>query len=222
MKGDFHIHSNYSDGELSPREIVILAKRVGLDVISIADHNTVGGVEEAIKEGKKINIKVIPAIELSTRYKGKKVHILGYFNSKIYKNKDFLNGLRLLSLGKIKEFKNNILREETCSKEKKKISLGCGIKFLKKFNGKVILAHPVCLDKKILKEILNFDFDGIEAIHSRNSSYDTEYFIKLAKENRYIYTAGSDFHKLFDSHSKHGMIGNTYLEIKDIDKLFCF
>ena len=94
MKGDFHIHSSYSDGELSPKEIVILAKRVGLDVISISDHNTIDGIEEAMKESKKVNINVVPAIELSTRYNGNKVYILGYFNSKMYKNKKFLNGLK--------------------------------------------------------------------------------------------------------------------------------
>lgn len=222
MKGDFHIHSSYSDGELSPKEIVILAKRVGLDVISISDHNTVDGVEEAIKESKKVNIKVVPAIELSTRYKGNRVHILGYFNSKIYKNKKFLNGLKLLKLRKINEFKNKIFNEKVISKKKSKISLEDGIKFLKMFNGKVILAHPVCLRKRILNEVLKFDFDGIEAIHSRNTIKDTKYFLNLAEENGYIYTAGSDFHKLFDSHDKHGMIGNVYLELKNIDKLFGF
>ena len=51
-----------------------------------------------MKESKKVNINVVPAIELSTRYKGNKVYILGYFNSKMYKNKKFLNGLKFLKL----------------------------------------------------------------------------------------------------------------------------
>lgn len=188
MKGDFHIHSIYSDGALSPKEIVILAKREGLDAISIADHNTVDGVEEAMNEGKKHKIKVIPAIELSTRYKGNRVHILGYFNYKIYKNKEFLYGLKLLKKGKIKEFKDKVLKEEYKGGEKKKISLESGIKFLKMFKGKIILAHPVCIrNKKILTEILNYDFDGIEAIHSKNTKKDTEYFKNIA-EKKDIYT----------------------------------
>jgi len=51
-KGDFHIHSTESDGELKPGEIVLLAKDRHLDIISITDHNTVSGNAQAIKVGK--------------------------------------------------------------------------------------------------------------------------------------------------------------------------
>ena len=51
-KGDFHIHSTASDGNLCPLEIIKLAKKKGLDIISITDHNTMGSVYEAMKIGK--------------------------------------------------------------------------------------------------------------------------------------------------------------------------
>jgi len=72
---DLHTHSYYSDGELSPRKIVMLAKKRGLKNIALTDHTSVKGVREAINEGKKIGIEVIPAIE----FRFDDGEILGYF-----------------------------------------------------------------------------------------------------------------------------------------------
>jgi predicted metal-dependent phosphoesterase TrpH len=79
MKIDLHIHTTASDGEFSPEEIVSLAKKQGFKLIAITDHDSIGGVEEAVKVGKKLGVKVIPGVELSTLLEGKiSVHMLGY------------------------------------------------------------------------------------------------------------------------------------------------
>jgi predicted metal-dependent phosphoesterase TrpH len=78
-KGDFHIHTRYSDGKYSPREVIDFARKSNLDIIAITDHDTVSGVEEAVKLGKESNIKVVPGIELSTMHDGESIHVLGYF-----------------------------------------------------------------------------------------------------------------------------------------------
>lgn len=92
-KGDFHIHSTESDGELKPGEIILLAKERKIDIIALTDHNTVSGNKQAIKVGKIHGVKVIPGIELSTRYKGNRVHILGYFKDNRDEIKVFLDKL---------------------------------------------------------------------------------------------------------------------------------
>lgn len=74
---DLHVHSTASDGTLSPREVVRLAKERGLVAIALTDHDTTAGVPEAIDEGNKIGIKVIPGIEISAEYGGGDIHILG-------------------------------------------------------------------------------------------------------------------------------------------------
>lgn len=79
MKADLHIHSYYSDGTYDIKKIVKYAKEKGLDIISLTDHDSVRGVKEAIDEGIKHNLKVIPGIEFSTYNNGESVHILGYF-----------------------------------------------------------------------------------------------------------------------------------------------
>jgi len=61
---DLHTHSYYSDGELSPKELVRLAKKKSILNLALTDHNSVKGVEEAISEGKKIGINVIPGVEV--------------------------------------------------------------------------------------------------------------------------------------------------------------
>lgn len=75
---DLHTHSIYSDGSMTPAELVRHAKDEGLSAIALSDHDSIGGVAEAVEEGKRIGIEVIPAIELSAEA-DTETHILGYY-----------------------------------------------------------------------------------------------------------------------------------------------
>lgn len=75
---DLHTHSLKSDGSMTPAEVVREAKKAGLAAIALSDHDTVDGLEEAIAEGEKIGVEVVPAIEFSVQSKTE-THILGYF-----------------------------------------------------------------------------------------------------------------------------------------------
>lgn len=88
---DFHVHTNCSDGLLSPDEVVRKAKEIGLAAIGIADHDSVDGIEEAIKTGNEIDIEVVPAVELSCLYNNNDIHVLGYYID--YKNPELLSFL---------------------------------------------------------------------------------------------------------------------------------
>lgn len=76
---DLHVHTNKSDGELEPKEIIQLAKKEGVKVLAITDHDTTDALKEARIECEKNNIEFIPGIELSSIDNGKEVHILGYY-----------------------------------------------------------------------------------------------------------------------------------------------
>lgn len=94
---DLHTHSSESDGKLTPAKLVKLAKSANLDFIALTDHDTTNGIESAIIEGKKLNIKVIPGLELSTNHNNESIHILAYFKDGTYKEQafqDFLNGMK--------------------------------------------------------------------------------------------------------------------------------
>lgn len=216
-KGDFHIHSIYSDGKCTPQEIVIISKEKNIDIISLTDHNSTQGIDEAILAGNELGIKVIPGVELSTRYNNSRVHILGYFKDDNYKNGllvEILKNVRAHKISAVKHLmKNNINFYE---KKDKRLDIRTGIEILKYFGAIVILAHPVLLNPKDFIPIIKMNFDGLEAKYFCNTNRDTEYFLNIAKNNNLLYTAGSDFHDYNKFYKIHGMIGDVYLNSEEI------
>ncbi len=99
FKADLHMHTNYSDGKLSPVQLIDLSVNSGISIISITDHDNVNGISEAVKYGKEKGIQVIPGVEISADLDEQEIHILGYFVD--YKNKkllDFLTSSRKLRI----------------------------------------------------------------------------------------------------------------------------
>lgn len=84
-KWDLHIHSNASDGEGTPMEIVSKAKQKGLSLIALTDHHTAKNINEIKAEARSQGIAVISGIEFRTEYGNKSVHMIGLFPDK-YKN----------------------------------------------------------------------------------------------------------------------------------------
>ena len=76
---DLHIHTNVSDGQLSPKEVVDMAVRNGASVIAIADHDTVDAYsDELFDYAEERNLILVPAVEISTKTKKCGIHVLGY------------------------------------------------------------------------------------------------------------------------------------------------
>jgi 3',5'-nucleoside bisphosphate phosphatase len=76
---DLHSHTDQSDGTFTSAELVAEAARVGLRVLAITDHDTFAGYDAAIPFAAEAGLELICGIELSTRYQGGSVHLLGYF-----------------------------------------------------------------------------------------------------------------------------------------------
>lgn len=76
---DLHVHTNYSDGTMTPEEVVDEAIRLGVSAISITDHDTIEGVSIAVRYGQGKNLHIISGIEISSYLSPAEVHILGYF-----------------------------------------------------------------------------------------------------------------------------------------------
>jgi predicted metal-dependent phosphoesterase TrpH len=75
---DLHIHTYYSDGTMSPEEVVKAATDFGLSAISITDHDAIDGITPALEAARPVGLEVISGVELSSDYQGKDIHILGY------------------------------------------------------------------------------------------------------------------------------------------------
>lgn len=74
---DLQTHTTASDGALSPTVVLEAAKAAELVAIAITDHDTVDGLGEAIEAGARLNVRVVPGVELSTHFEGEEMHMLG-------------------------------------------------------------------------------------------------------------------------------------------------
>lgn len=120
QKVDLHSHSVASDGSLKPSELVKLAFERGIKNLSLTDHDTVDGIEEAKREAERLGVNFIPGIEVTadTSFLGggkREFHILGYFidvdskaikklsefskSSRIRRNKELFGGLEEFGYG---------------------------------------------------------------------------------------------------------------------------
>jgi len=96
---DLHVHTYLSDGTFSPKEVVERAKDIGFSCIAITDHDCVDGIEPALEAGKKLDLEVIPGVELTAEEKNAEVHILGFFID--WKDKMFLEKLKVIRQSRI-------------------------------------------------------------------------------------------------------------------------
>lgn len=78
-KIDLHIHTNCSDGMLSPKEVIDEAVRNGVSTIAICDHDTIDAYqEELFQYAKSKNIELVVGVEISTKTNKSGIHVLGY------------------------------------------------------------------------------------------------------------------------------------------------
>lgn len=91
---DLHIHTNVSDGALSPKEVIDEAAKNGVSVIAIADHDSIEAYDEELYNyAQSKNVKIINGVEISTKIDKVGIHVLGYnfdINNQDLKDKLFL------------------------------------------------------------------------------------------------------------------------------------
>jgi len=130
---DLHTHSVCSDGTLTPKELIEHALSISLSAVALTDHDTIEGVNEAVKAGKNRNIHVIPGVEISAEYKNGTMHIVGLF---LQKN---LDGLQksLARLQQAREERNPMII-------KRLVDLGIPITFekVKEISGQGQIGRP--------------------------------------------------------------------------------
>jgi predicted metal-dependent phosphoesterase TrpH len=107
LYADLHSHTTASDGVHAPEENVRMALAAGLSALAITDHDTVSGLTEAIAEGVRCGVQVVPGVEISTIANGKDIHILGYWID--YKQPLLLN--RLTGLRETRNLRNDMMLE---------------------------------------------------------------------------------------------------------------
>ena len=76
---DLHLHTAASDGTDSPAELVAACRAAGLTVVGVADHDTMAAVPEMARAARDAGIGLVPGIEITAAWRGKDIHVLGYF-----------------------------------------------------------------------------------------------------------------------------------------------
>lgn len=104
-KIDLHMHTVYSDGALTTRELLDKARESGLGTIAITDHDTVSALEEATEYSASAGLSFVPGIEVTARHKHYQLHFLGYFidytDSRFLGRLNELQGARVLRAKRI-------------------------------------------------------------------------------------------------------------------------
>jgi predicted metal-dependent phosphoesterase TrpH len=96
---DLHIHTTFSDGDMTPEQMVAAANEKGLAGIAITDHDEVGGVTVACEAARGSGLQVVSGVELSTSDGKSDIHILGYLidveNEELLRHLDLFKDARL-------------------------------------------------------------------------------------------------------------------------------
>lgn len=74
---DLHVHTLYSDGDKTPKQIIEMAKEIGLTTIAITDHDMIAGIKTLTEEDLE-GINFIPGVEMTAKVPRARMHILGY------------------------------------------------------------------------------------------------------------------------------------------------
>ncbi|HOA80389.1 MAG TPA: PHP domain-containing protein [Defluviitaleaceae bacterium] len=178
---DLHIHSYYSDGTMSPKDILSTALEKGVGLLAIADHNVLEGSKELEKISKGYDIGFISAVELDSLYKGEDIHILGYgvnlyddvFYKFVKRNRFLLDEISVKLIKKMQEDFNNISLQDFLS-----------FNYDNKKGGWKALHY--FMEKGITKSLR----EGFELYPKYNCSYDCVDFPSVKEVCKYIHNAG--------------------------------
>ena len=77
LKVDLHCHSNVSDGVLAPAAVAAYARKGGVDVWALTDHDESGGVKAAREAATGLGMRFVPGVEISVTWGGETVHVVG-------------------------------------------------------------------------------------------------------------------------------------------------
>ncbi len=84
MRIDLHTHSSASDGTDTPAQLMREAAAAGLDVVALTDHDAMSGWAEAQRAADEVGIRLVPGLEISTKFRHRGVHLLAYLPDPAY------------------------------------------------------------------------------------------------------------------------------------------
>ena len=78
-KSEIHMHSVFSDGEFSPAQLIDIAQKNEVTLLSLTDHDTFGGIPDFLEAAEGTDIEAFPGIEITVKFHDFNIHLLAYF-----------------------------------------------------------------------------------------------------------------------------------------------
>ena len=232
---DLHVHSTYSDGTMSPAELLKLAEEKDLAAFALTDHDATNGLDELLTLSAASDVEVVPGIEITTAVPGKDIHVLGYYiNYHRPEIQKFLKDLiwkredrnikmceRLHEAGlsityealRASVLPNTILTRAHFARF-----------LLGSVGGVPVLAHPILYRfsderlEKLVASLKDAGLAGIETVYSTYLPAEERQIRALAKKYNLIMTGGSDFHGSNKPHIQLGCgMGKLFIPDEFLD-----
>lgn len=103
MNADLHSHSCFSDGALTPSDLILRAQEKGVDLFALTDHDTLGGLALAIETASDIRLPFLTGVEISVSWQDTTLHIVGLGID--HKSQQLIDGLKKTRQGRIERAK---------------------------------------------------------------------------------------------------------------------
>lgn len=210
---NFHCHSIFSDGELTPEALAANLANAGVRYAALTDHDTIEGLPRFQEALKKRGIACLPGVELTTQFNGREAHLLAYGFDPDYP--DLITTLRSLRQVHEKEVRSiaGSLRKKGASHASGvegvppvsaapdgRLDVGAAIDLVHRAGGKVFLAHPLVYesDPKQLEarvaELKSLGLDGLEAFYEPFTMAQRDGLAEIAQRHDLLVVAGTDIH----------------------------
>ena len=219
---NFHCHSNFSDGELTPEALAANLVASGVRFASLTDHDNVDGLPRFREALKKRGVICFPGLELTTRFNERDVHLLCYgfdpFHPDLMATLISIRQASMLDVhsiaGSLRKMGTNHTNDGdensfTNAAPSGTLAVGDAIELIHRAGGKVFLAHPLVYESDLsqldhfLVSLKSKGLDGLEAIYAPYSDDLWEELGQLAMKHDLLISAGTDFHKAQDA-NLHG------------------
>jgi len=206
---DLHLHSTASDGVLSPTDVVREVAARGLRGLSLTDHDTADGIEEAAAEARRLDLEFLIGAELSANAPGQSIHILAYgfdpadpgmrsffrdFRAdRLRRTDEIVQRLQVLGVGLTVD---DVLAEAGEGvPTRAHVGRALVIELVREAGGVTILAHPGRDFTQLeLAGWMDSGLSGVEILHRRNDSGVRRTLETLANERDLLRGGGSDWH----------------------------
>ncbi len=210
---NFHCHSIFSDGELTPESLAANLAAAGVRYASLTDHDSIDGLPRFQEALKKRGIAMITGVELTTQFKGREAHLLAYGfdpqHSDLAATLVSLRQVRSLEVhsiaGSLRKVGSNRANGSEISQSASaapngQLEIGEAIELIHQAGGCAFLAHPLYFESDLEKladligELKILGLDGIEVIYAPFSQPDQASLRSIAETQGLLVCAGTDFH----------------------------